>query len=109
MPTPVACLLNRPEITFSFVLNGANGSRLLLNSISWPTPLAHQWLGLIPLPMKSAANRLGGLGANSAATGSLLQTGTDSSQGKPIVTPAPRRNMRRERWWREVGIRLALG
>src|SRR5436309_1746201 len=98
MPTPVACLLNRPEITFILAANGCIGSRHLLSSISLPEPLAHQLLGLMPLPMKSAAKRRGRLLAPAALTvaapvaaGSAPQTGSDSSQGKAIVTPTPLR------------------
>ncbi len=47
--------------------SGASGWRLLLSSMSAPAPLAHQWLGLMPLPMKSAANRWGNAGGTVAA------------------------------------------
>src|SRR3569623_1780241 len=92
MPTPVACLLNRPWITFSLVLSGASGSRLLLNSISAPAPLAHQWFGLLPLPMNSAAKRLTGVVTGSA---SPPQTDIVSSHGRDIATPTPRSTVRR--------------
>src|ERR1700733_3004096 len=82
MPTPVACLLNSPETTFSFVLNGASGWRLLLSSIVWPEPFAHQLFGLIPLPMNRAAKRLGNPDAPSTDEDSPPQTGIDSSQGR---------------------------
>ena len=59
MPTPVAFLLKSPEMTFSFARNGSMGSSDLLSSMSLPAPLADQCLGLIPLPMKRAANRCG--------------------------------------------------
>src|SRR5438105_777779 len=90
MPTPVACLLNNPDTTFILDRNGAIGSRLLLSSMSEPEPFAHQFLGLTPLPMNSAANRRG-----AAAAGSAPQTGSDSSQGRAIVTPTPRSIVRR--------------
>src|SRR5215510_477623 len=93
MPTPVACLLKRPVMKFIFVLNGALGSRLLPNCMSAPAPLAHQCFELMPLPMKRAAKRLGN--GPSAAAG-LPQTGMDSSQGRAMATPTPRRKVRRE-------------
>src|SRR5262249_23024771 len=95
MPTPVACLLNRPETTFSLVLNGAIGWKLLLNSISAPAPSAHQWFGLMPLPMNRAANRLGNVCEVAVESGSTPHTGIDSSQGRAIATPAPRSTVRR--------------
>src|SRR5262245_636619 len=95
MPTPVAALLNRPETTLSFVLNGASGSRLLLSSIPAPAPLAHQWSGLTPLPMKRAEKRLGNAVAAPPAACSTAKTRIDSSQGNAIATPTPRRSVRR--------------
>src|SRR5690348_17332306 len=59
MPTPVACLLNRPLTTLIFDRSGVNGSRQRPSSIDSPEPLAHHWSGLTPQPMNSAANRLG--------------------------------------------------
>src|SRR6185436_20503995 len=58
----------------------------------------------MPLPMKSAANRLGkpapaaaaAVAAPFAAGVSAPQIRTDSSHGKVIVTPTPLRNVRRE-------------
>src|SRR6185437_11436214 len=96
MPTPVACLLNRPWTTFSLVFSGASGSRLLLSSISAPAPLAPQWFGLMPLPMNSAAKRWGyfGVAASDSAV-SPPQTGIDSSHGSAIATPTPRSTVRR--------------
>src|SRR5262245_26400277 len=93
MPTPVACLLNRPEMTLSRGRNSDRGSRLLLSSMSEPDPLAHQCLGLMPLPMNRAAKRWGG---EEVADDDLLpQTGSDSSQGRAMVTPTPVRKVRR--------------
>src|SRR3954464_9596569 len=70
MPTPVACLLNRPVTKFILALKGAIGSRLLPSSMSgdplrgYPDPLAHQWSELMPQAMNRAANRFGhGTGA----------------------------------------------
>src|SRR5258708_40119670 len=95
MPTPVACLLNSPEMTFKRGRSESNGSRLLLNSMSAPDPLADQFLGLTPLPMNRAANRCG-CGAEGAPEGdSLPQPDSDSSQGSAIVTLMPCRRVRR--------------
>src|SRR3982075_3444454 len=105
MPTPVACLLNRPETTFSFVLSGAMGCRLLLSSMPSPVPFAHQWFGLIPLPMNSAAKRLGDDCGVSPA-----HAGRDSSQGRPIATPTPRSTVRRliRETWALMGVFLEV-
>src|SRR4051812_25265923 len=91
MPMPTAGLLKSPLITLIFFLTGSSGSRLLLSFISAPAPLDHQWFPLIPLPMKTTPKRLGG-GAAAVAP----QTGSDSSHGRAIVTPAPRRKIRRD-------------
>src|SRR5688572_19300310 len=91
MPTPVADLLNSPLMTLSLSRNGLSGSRLLLSSISAPLPLALQFLGLIPLPMNSAANRFGG----SAFSAPCATSGSASSHGSATVTPTPRMTVRR--------------
>src|SRR5256885_1604967 len=95
MPTPVAFLLKSPVRTFIFVLSGAIGSRDLLSSMSAPDPRAHQWSGLMPHAINRVANRFGKAAAAPAAAGESPQTGTDSSHGKAIATPAPRKNARR--------------
>src|SRR6185437_1663177 len=95
MPTPVACLLNKPEMTFKRGRREDKGSRLLLNCISAPEPFAHQFLGLMPLPMNRAANRRGGEEAAAPEGDSLPQTGIDSSHGRAIVTPTPLSSVRR--------------
>src|SRR5438876_332167 len=95
-PTSVALLLKRPVMKFIFVFSGAIGSRLLPSSISAPEPLAHQCLELIPLPMNNAAKRLGKGPEVGSLDGSMPQTGIDSSHGRAIATPTPRRNLRRE-------------
>src|SRR5262245_56223422 len=97
MPTPVACLLKRPLMTFNFDRNGAMGSSVWLSSISAPDPFAHHRLGLMPFPMKRAAKRLGKRCGAPPATGSSPQTGIDSSQGRAMAVPTPRRTVRRER------------
>src|SRR5690242_6562494 len=94
MPTPVAALLNNPEMTFNRGRSEDSGSRLLLKCMSGPEPLAHQWGGLMPLPINRAANRLGGV-EEAPAADSLPQTGSDSSQGSAIVTPTPFSKVRR--------------
>src|SRR5579872_3075511 len=81
-------------MTFSLVLNGSSGWRLLLSSIAAPSPFAHQCSGLMPVPMNWTTNRFGG--ALAAFGAAAPQTGRDSSHGSPTTTPAPRRNMRRE-------------
>src|SRR5262249_7319101 len=95
IPTPVACLLNNPETTFNRGRSEANGWRLLLSCMSAPEPFAPQFFGLIPLPMNSAAKRLGCTAGEVREVDSLPPTGTDSSHGRPIVTPTPVRKVRR--------------
>src|SRR3954467_8601350 len=84
-------------MTLILALRGARGSRVLLSSIEAPEPFADQCSGLMPQPMNSAANRLGHANGTPAATGVAPQTGTDSSHGSAMVTPTPRRNVRRDR------------
>src|SRR3954467_10331052 len=108
MPTPTAGRLNRPLITFNFVLNGASGSSVLPKDISAPAPFAHQCLLLMPLPMNTAAKRCGyrreGTGGVSGPAGdgegepvdSRARSGSESKNGSAISTPAPRRERRRE-------------
>src|SRR5262245_29006631 len=50
----------------------------------------------MPQPMNRAANRFGSATGTPLATVSAPQTGTDSSHGSAIVTPTPRRKVRRE-------------
>src|SRR5579883_2863093 len=92
MPTPVAALLNSPEITFNRDRNGANGCRHLPSSMSAPVPLAHQCGGQIPLPMNSTAKRFGAVAEEAP---SLAKNGIDSSHGRAIVTPMPLSIVRR--------------
>src|SRR5579884_4504274 len=95
MPTPVAFLLNRPLTTLIFPFNGAIGSRQGPSRMSAPEPLAHHCVGLPPQPMNRAANRFGH-GAVPPADALAPHAGIDSSHGRAIVTPAPRRNIRRD-------------
>src|SRR5438445_7245901 len=96
MPTPVAFLLNRPVTKFVLARSGAIGSRLLPSSMPAPEPLAHQWSPLMPQAMNRAAKRFGHGAGASPAIGAAPQTEIDSSHGRAIVTPAPRRKVRRE-------------
>src|SRR5436305_13503571 len=95
MPTPVACLLNRPEMTFKRDRREASGSRLLLSCMSAPEPFAHQFLGLMPLHMNRAANRCGCHEGEVREADSLPPYGIDSRQGRPIVNTKPVRNVSR--------------
>src|SRR3954470_4031032 len=90
----VVCVMNNTEITISRGRGEDKGSRLLLSSMSAPEPFAHQFLGLMPLPMNRAANRLGCVDC-APVTDSALPKGSDSSQGNAIVTPTPRSRVRR--------------
>ena len=74
-----------------------------------PAPLAHQFVGLTPQPMNSAANRFGQGAGTSPAIAAAPQTGTDSSQGRAIVTPTPRRNVRRDAWLPAGSVVCLLG
>ena len=111
MPTPVADLLKRPSMKFILVFSFSIGWRLLPSSMDAPDPLAHQWLPFTPLPQKSAAKRFGIAVGTSPAIVSAPQTGSDSIHGSAMVTPTPRRKVRREsRSWRaaaEVSSRVS--
>src|SRR3954470_19765094 len=109
IPTPVDGLLKRPLMTLSFVLNGSRGWRLWLSSIAAPSPRADQWSGLTPHPMNCTTKRCGNAGGALGSAGVAPQTGTDSSHGRAMQTPAPRRNSRRliERL-RRVGVLSVL-
>ena len=48
MPTPVACLLNRPLMTLSLAFSGASGSRLWPSSIVRAGALGPPVVGLMP-------------------------------------------------------------
>ena len=61
--------------------------------MSVPAPFAHQFGGLMPLPMNRAAKRRGYFAEEVRGTGSPPQPESDSSQGRPSVTPTPRRNV----------------
>src|SRR5580765_7221394 len=64
----------------------------------------------MPLPINTAANRCGK--RRGAAAESTPHTGRDSSQGKAITTPAPRRKVLREIRWASADesftLRMAL-
>src|SRR3954449_10090313 len=95
IPCPVAALLKRPSITLIFALSGSNGASDSLNSIVAPDPLAHQRPGLMPVPMKSTAKRCGCTAVVAAEAELRPKPDRDSSHGKAMVTPAPRRNVLR--------------
>ena len=50
----------------------------------------------MPLPMNKVAKRFGKGPGVPAFAGAAPQTGIDSSQGRDIATPTPRRKARRE-------------
>ena len=79
----MACLLNRPLMTLIFPLIGSSGASDLPSSISSPVPLAHQWGGLIPLPMKRTAKRLG----NAAVAPGLGRRGRTHFQFRQRLEP----------------------
>src|SRR5437868_581300 len=87
-------------MTFILVLNGAIGSRTEPSSIVAPEPFAYQFGKLTPQAMNKAAKRFGTGAGNPAVTEVAPHTGMDSSHGRVIVTPMPRRNARRVSWWR---------
>jgi hypothetical protein len=64
--------------------------------MSLPAPFAHQWSGFIPQAINKAANRFGKLPSEPSWALDEPQTGIDSSQGNPTVTPAPRNKVRRD-------------
>src|SRR5436190_15588864 len=110
MPTPTALRLKRPLTTFMRVLNGARGSRLLPSSICSPAPLAHQWLEFTPLPQNKVAMRFGKAAVSvGAGVTSAPQVGSDSSHGKDIVTPTPRRKVRRVMRQRRASLDFRFG
>src|SRR3954470_12839999 len=95
IPCPVAALLNRPSMTLVFAFSGSNGASDSLNSIVAPDPLAHQRPGLMPVPMKSTAKRRGCAAVVAAEAELMPKPDSDSSHGKAMVTPAPRRKVLR--------------
>src|SRR4051812_40499530 len=101
MPCPVADFIKRPLMTFILVLNGARGESVLLSCMLAPPPDADHSLGLMPQPMNITAKRRGNVASappvRTGAGDSAPHAGSDSSQGSAIVTPTPRRNMRRLR------------
>src|SRR5260370_20522030 len=72
--------------------NGSRGARVLLSVISGPAPWASQWSSFTPLPMNRTAKRFG----KASGPVEAAKAGRDSSHGKAMVTPAPRRTVRRE-------------
>ena len=63
-----------------------------------PVPRAHHSREWKPFPEKRTARRTGGsLAVVDERRGSSPQTGSDSSQGRAMVTPKPRSKRRREK------------
>src|ERR1043166_2849778 len=90
----VAVRLKRAEITVSLGRNAVSGSRLRPSSMAAPSPRADQLGGLMPLPMKRAAKRLGGEAGTPPAR---ARVPSDSSHGRAMLTPTPARNVRRDK------------
>src|SRR3954452_16382398 len=95
MPCPVAALLNRPSMTLIFDLSGSSGASDSLSSIPAPAPLAHQRPGLMPVPMNNTAKRWGCAAGVAAEAELMPKPDSDSSHGKAMVTPVPRRKVLR--------------
>ena len=92
-------------MTFTFFLMGSSGDKLRLSFISSPDPVEPQWFSLTPLPMKSTANRFGNGEEDVWANADI-----DSSHGSAMVTPAPRRTVRRDSFISiPFLLRVALG
>src|SRR5436190_7895744 len=76
-----------------------SGASTLPNSICSPSPLAHHSFEWKPFPAKSTASRTGASLAGLTPIGGVSpQTVSDSIHGSAIVTPSPRRKVRRENW-----------
>src|SRR5581483_2361244 len=89
-------------MTLIFPFMGSSGSSDFPNCMSAPAPLAHQWSGLTPFPMNMTPKRFGNAARIPAwevlsAADDVPKPDSDSSHGNAIVTPTPRRNVRRER------------
>src|SRR5262245_59596123 len=83
-------------MTLIFALSGSKGASDSLSSIPAPAPLAHQRPGLMPVPMNSTAKRWGCPAVVAAEAELLPKPDSDSSHGKAMVTPAPRRKVLRD-------------
>src|SRR5215510_6815093 len=77
-------------MTLILFFNGSSGASVLPSFIASPLPRDHQWLPLMPFPINSTANRFGNADTDCAG---LPQAGNDSSHGRHIVTPTPRRTV----------------
>src|SRR5690349_20767827 len=88
-------------MTLTLALMGSSGWRVLPRTIAAPLPVEVQEGGLMPLPMNTTAKRFGnapapGIAAAApAAAGASPNTDMDSSHGRAMVTPTPRRKVRR--------------
>ena len=93
MPTPVACLLNRPWMTLILGFSGSSGSRRLAE-----LHVGARAFGAPVIRVDAVAHEQDGepLREGAGARWRRAKAGSDSSQGRAIVTPAPRRTVRRE-------------
>ena len=99
-------------MTLIFALSGSSGCSDWLSSIAAPLPLAHQWSGLMPLPMNTTAKRLGAPATSLARAAAAIaavdpKPASDSSHGSAIVTPTPWRTVRRGTALRAAATRLS--
>jgi hypothetical protein len=78
-------------MTLTFCLSGSSGASVLPSFMAAPEPSALQWSSLMPFPRNITAKRLG----NAEGDGVSASAWSDSSQGKAMVQPAPRRIARR--------------
>src|SRR5947209_7497836 len=97
MPRPMAPLLKRPWITLILLFNGSRGESVLLSFMPSPDPSLPHWSSLTPQPRKITPKRFG----NAPAPAVAALAANDSSHGRAMVTPAPRRIARRAIRWEE--------
>src|SRR6266404_1338078 len=89
-----------------FSRKSVSGASALPSSICFPSPLAHHSLLWNPLPANSTASRTGAsLAGLRPVGGESPQTVSDSIHGSAMVTPTPRRKVRRENWWEFIELR----
>src|SRR6218665_578165 len=81
-----------------FSRRSVSGARTCPSSIVLPEPFAHHSLEWNPFPEKRTASRTGAWLPGFAAVVTSPQTGSDSIHGRAIVTPTPRRKVRRVKW-----------
>ncbi len=105
MPWPVSAFTNRPSITLIFCFSGSSSSSVLLSFMIAPEPSALQCSSLMPLPRNTTAEALGEGGVAVVVS---AKAGSDCSQGRAMVTPAPRSTARREILREVMFIHLSL-